>query len=113
MGKLNHSGTTTEDNSDQTGACGQYSLLLIFPSQIFIQLWHPSRCVKVNRKDLCELLDTKWANGNSEALEEPMSMYSVRLGNFLQYPLVCLIQRFWQFCQNGPHTRWETLAQKF
>src|SRR6266581_2304910 len=113
MRKLNHSRRTILDNGDQTGTCGQHSLLLIFPPQIFIQLWDPSRCVKVNCEDFCKLRHVKWANGNSETLEEPMSMYSVRLWNFLQYPLVCLIQRFWQFCQNAPHTRRETLPQKF
>jgi hypothetical protein len=35
--------------------------------------------VKADRKNLGKFIDTKWANGNGEALEQPVSEFSFLL----------------------------------
>jgi hypothetical protein len=48
--------------------------------------------VKVKRKDFSELFDTKRANGDSEAVKETSSMFSVVFVDILQYSFVGLVQ---------------------
>jgi hypothetical protein len=67
--------------------------MLIFPSPIWVQFWNPSLAwrVKINRKDFREFFNAKWSNGNSETMEETMSVFSICLIDVPQNPLVCLI----------------------
>jgi hypothetical protein len=83
MRKLDYAGEIVLDNGDQTGARGQYSLFLVIPSQSFVQLRNRSSRVEVDSKDFRQFLYTEWANGNGEALKEPVGVNLIRPGYFL------------------------------
>jgi hypothetical protein len=67
---------------------------LILPAPVQIEFRNFSFGVKVDGKDLRELLDTKRAEGSGEALQETMCLLPVRNADFLQYALISLIQTF-------------------
>src|SRR6266851_10118125 len=92
VGKLYHSGTVDVYDANQTGASGQYCLFLVLPPPIQVVFWDRSFGIKTNFKNLRELLDTKWTNGSCETLQETTSMLPIRIVDFHQYALVCLVQ---------------------
>ena len=53
-----------------------------------------ARCVKINRKDFRELFDTKRPNGDCETVQETMGVFSVRLVDLPQHPLISLVESF-------------------
>jgi hypothetical protein len=83
------------DDGDQTGACGQHRPFCIpWPGSFFKQSAR-SR-IELDCKNLRKLLNTKWANGHQEALEQSSGVFSFLVIDVQQRSLVCFIQILWQ-----------------
>ena len=80
---------------DQTGARGQHGPFRIPWLGSFVK--RSRRChVELNSKNVCELLNTKWANRHREALEQSLGIFSFLVIDVPQRPLICFIQILWQ-----------------
>ena len=110
---MHHARALIVNDGDQTRTQGKHSLLLV--------VWPPVRieprdasfcCIKVKSKNFGELLDTKWPNGNREAVKETTSVPSVVLLDILQYTFVSPIQRLGQLVENRPNIWLDYVPQR-
>src|ERR1700733_1804286 len=70
VGELHHPGIAVTDNGDQTGTRRKYSLLLIVPSPVLLQVWNPllAHRLEIECQEFCELLNTKRSDGCGKAM---------------------------------------------
>jgi hypothetical protein len=80
----------TIDNGKQTGACRQYRIDCVLQAPILMKFGNWSD-VEIESEQLGELLDTKRVVSHFNKLKEPMSEFPVRLFDFSQGALICLV----------------------
>jgi hypothetical protein len=81
------------NNGHQAGTGGKHSLLGVLVAPTRIEFGNPSRVCRVNLncENLRNLLDTKGASRNREALEDPMRVFPFLLIDDPQCAFVCLV----------------------
>jgi hypothetical protein len=110
MRKLNNLGPGHIDDSNEGRACSQYRFLRIHWPPICVKSGACSP-VEANSKDLGEFLDTERANGDSEASEETLGIFSFLLIDAKQCVAVRFIKALRQIVQSASNTRRKTATQ--
>src|SRR5579863_1887185 len=109
MGKLDDLGAGNIDNGNKARTCRQNRFLRISLPPLRIKCG--DSFIEANCNDLGEFFNTKRADGDREALEKTLGVFSFLLGYAQQHAAICFIQTVWQVVQKALDTFRKTVTQ--